>query len=156
MKKITLFVFIFFFISTINATSLESVNSPIGYWKTIDDVTGQPKSVLKIRQIDNGSLYGQVIKIFPRPQHNQNEICEACTGERHRQRIVGMVIMEDLKQNADDQSVWDGGKILDPLNGKVYHCYLQVSKNGQELHLRGYIGVPLFGRSQTWIRVAKP
>jgi len=157
MKKVTTLIFIClsFFLahSIIYATPSALANSPIGYWKTIDDVTGKPKSILKISQTGNGSLSGQIVKIFPRPGHDQNEVCTACQGERHNKRIVGMVIMEGLKQNKDDPSEWNGGEILDPLNGKTYHCLIQVIDSGQKLRVRGYIGVPLFGRSQTWLRV---
>ncbi len=132
-----------------------AANSPLGYWKTIDDVTGQPKSILKIWQSSNG-LSGQVIKIYPSPGKDQNELCTACKGARHNQRIVGMVILQGLKQNANNPSEWTNGEILDPHNGKTYHCNLQVIDNGQKLNVRGYIGVPLFGRSQTWLRVAGP
>ncbi len=133
-----------------------SINSPLGYWKTIDDVTGKPKSILKIEKSPNGVLIGQVIKIFPRPGYDQNEVCTACLGERHNQTIVGMVIMEGLKQTADDSSKWEGGSILDPLNGKTYRCYVEAMDKGEKLKVRGYIGVPLFGRSQTWLRVSGP
>src|SRR5262245_32124676 len=78
----------------------EVKNSPVGYWKTIDDVTGKPKSILHIYE-SKGLLYGQVEKIFPKPGHDQNELCTKCKGTKHNQRIVGMVVMEGLKQNAN-------------------------------------------------------
>lgn len=126
-------------------------NSPLGYWKTIDDVTGKPKSILKIYQ-SGGSLYGQVVKIFPRPGYDENEVCSACKGSRHNQRIVGMVVMEGLKQDSKNPAVWSGGSIMDPLNGKTYRCMITLINGGQQLNVRGYIGVSLFGRTQTWIR----
>src|SRR5262245_15467378 len=125
----------------------ETTNSPVGYWKTIDDVTGKPKSILHIYQ-SGGLLYGQVEKIFPRPGHDQNELCTSCKGPKHNQPIVGMVVMEGLKQNADNPSQWGGGQILDPMNGNTYRCSIQLSDNGQKLNVRGYIGISLFGRSQ--------
>jgi uncharacterized protein (DUF2147 family) len=130
-------------------------SSPLGYWKTIDDVTGKPKSILHL-YISGRTLSGQVVKIFPRPGYDQNEVCKACTGAKHNQRIVGMVIMQGLKQEANNPKVWSGGEILDPLNGKTYRCMVTVVKNGQALDARGYIGFSLFGRSQTWWRVGSP
>jgi len=158
MKNITKLIVIcisFFLIHYVYA-SYSSTNSPVGYWKTIDDVTGKPKSILKIWQTSNGILYGQVVKIFPRPGYNQNELCTACRGERHNQRIVGMVILQGLKQSSENPSEWSGGEVLDPLNGKTYRCFIQVIDNGQKLNVRGYIGISLFGRTQTWLRVAGP
>jgi|SRR5579885_433736 uncharacterized protein (DUF2147 family) len=130
-----------------------AADSPQGYWKTIDDVTGKPKSILHIFEKD-GVLYGQIVKIFPRPGYDQNELCTACTGYRHNKRIVGMVIMEGLKQSPGDPNEWNGGEIMDPLNGKTYRCYIQVIEGGSKLNVRGYIGISLFGRSQTWLRVS--
>jgi uncharacterized protein (DUF2147 family) len=157
MKKITTRLFILFSLflmhSILSAAPFMPAQTPVGYWKTIDDVTGKPKSILKIEQAENGSLFGRVVKIFPRPGYDQNEICTACQGERHNKPIVGMEVMSGLKQNPDDTSEWQGGEILDPSNGKTYRCFVQVMDNGQKLRVRGYIGVALFGRSQTWLRV---
>jgi uncharacterized protein (DUF2147 family) len=124
--------------------------SPVGYWKTIDDVTGKPKSVLQITQQSDGSLSGRIVKIWPKPGKDENEVCEACKGDKHNQRIVGMVIMTGLKQG-DTQ--WEGGEILDPSNGKTYNCNIRVVDNGAKLNVRGYIGFSLLGRTQTWLRV---
>ncbi|MFZ2315718.1 MAG: DUF2147 domain-containing protein [Gammaproteobacteria bacterium] len=131
-------------------------NSPVGYWKTIDDVTGKPKSILQISQTSSQALSGRIMKIFPSPGKDENEVCEACTGARHNQRIVGMVILEGLKQSAANPNEWSGGSILDPKNGKTYRCKVTVMDGGNKLTVRGYIGAPLFGRTQTWLRVSSP
>ena|SRR5437870_6972944 len=136
----------------VNVYAGNSASSPLGYWKTIDDVTGKPKSILHIYQTGN-TLNGQVVKIFPRPGYDQNEVCAACTGARHNQRIVGMVVMEGLTQSTDNTLEWGGGHILDPLNGKTYNCKITLVNNGTNLNVRGYLGISLFGRTQTWIRV---
>jgi uncharacterized protein (DUF2147 family) len=51
-----------------------------------------------------------------------------------------------------DGDEWTGGEILDPENGKTYKATLKLADNGQKLLVRGYIGLPIFGRSQTWVR----
>ncbi len=130
--------------------------SPVGYWKTIDDVTGQPKAILQIFETGNQRLYGRILKIYPRPGYDQNEVCTACSGDKHNKRIVGMVIMMDLKQDKDNPDTWIDGQILDPKNGKTYHCKIRVIDAGQRLNVRGYLGMPLFGRTQTWLRVSAP
>lgn len=127
-------------------------NSLIGFWKTIDDVTGQAKAIVQIQETPNKSLTGNVVKLF----HDKSKLCTKCSGLRKNQPILGMVIMEGLKQSPDSAGQWNNGEILDPKNGKTYHCNLQVVNQGQGLQVRGYIGVPLFGRSQTWIRVLNP
>ena len=49
---------------------------------------------------------------------------------------------------------WSGGRILDPEDGNTYKCKIALNKDGT-LKLRGYIGIPALGRTQTWHRVAE-
>ncbi len=152
MKKIITIVCAF--LSVVASSAFAANNeSPVGMWKTIDDVTGKPKAIIQMTE-KNNKLYGRIIKIFPSPGKDQNEVCEACTGERHNQRIVGMVIVNDLKQSHDNPMEWSGGEILDPKNGKTYRCYIQLKDDGAKMTVRGYFGLPMFGRTQTWIRVS--
>jgi len=127
-------------------------SSPVGLWKTIDDETGKPKAIVQISETANKTLSGKILKIYPRPGYDQHELCAACKGENHNKPIVGLVILKDLVQDSKNQDEWNGGDILDPKNGKTYHCKIQLAKNGQQLRVRGYIGIPLFGRSQVWLR----
>ena len=45
-----------------------------------------------------------------------------------------------------------GGEILDPKNGRVYSAKITPSKDGKSLDVRGFIGVSLIGRTQTWLK----
>ena len=130
--------------------------SAAGFWKTIDDVTGKPKAIIEISELSGRYLQGRIIKIFPRPGYDQNELCTACKGNLHNQRIVGMTVLSGLKPDAATPGRWSQGEILDPHNGKTYHCTIQLTNNDQKLNVRGYIGMPLFGRSQVWIRANSP
>ncbi|CAB3771311.1 DUF2147 domain-containing protein [Paraburkholderia solisilvae] len=121
-------------------------DSPVGTWQTIDDHTHQPKAIVEITQDDNGTLTGKVIKGI---NEEPGRRCTACTDARKDQPVIGMTIINDMKKDGD---VWDGGQILDPGNGKVYRCKMHTEDGGQKLIVRGYIGVSLLGRSQTWIR----
>lgn len=132
-----------------SAFALETTNTPEGYWKTMDDTTGRPKSIIQIWKTEN-TLVGRVIKIFPKNGRDQNKLCTACQGENHNKPIVGMVILSGLQAT---QNMWDNGSILDPENGKTYSCSMRVSNDGNHLNVKGYIGIPLLGRSQTWERV---
>lgn len=129
------------------------INSPIGFWKTIDDVTHTPKSIMELSMDENDHLQGRVVKIFPEQSRDQNELCIACRGANHNKPILGMILLENMHPNSNNPGEWSNGRIIDPANGKIYHCYLRVAANGQELYIRGYLGIPLFGRSQTWVRV---
>ncbi len=128
-----------------------STDSPIGYWKTIDDITGRPKSIVQISKTREGALMAKIVKVFPSRDSNvQTGLCIACKGEMHNQPIVGMVIMSGLKLG---NKQWKNGEILDPENGKTYNCTAHLTENGKRLNVHGYVGLPLFGRSQTWERV---
>lgn len=128
----------------------QSADSPIGVWQTIDDHTHQPKALVQITQNADGTLSGKVIKGL-NPADSPDRRCTECTDERKDQKILGMTIIRDMKQDGDH---WDGGNILDPENGRVYRCKMTLSEGGQKLVVRGYIGVSLLGRSQTWNRQA--
>ena len=122
--------------------------SPVGLWKNIDDVSGKPKALIRITEV-NGSLQGQIEKLFRAPNEDQNPKCEKCEGARHDQPVIGLVIMTGLKKDGDE---YNGGEILDPDNGKVYRSKMHLTDGGKKLSVRGYIGVPMLGRSQVWVR----
>jgi uncharacterized protein (DUF2147 family) len=124
--------------------------TPVGLWKTIDDNTGKQRSYVRIVDV-GGELQGKVEKLFPFPGDDPENLCEKCKGERKNKPVVGMTILWGLEQ--DEGMVWKGGEILDPDNGKTYRCKMTVSDNGKELDVRGYIGISLIGRTQTWLRV---
>lgn len=138
---------LFFLCSFLSVSSLYA--SPIGYWKSIDDVTGQAKSIIQISADADGRLSGRVVKLFQNP----DRICTECDGENKNKPVLGLIIMDGLNRDTNKPTLWTNGTILDPKNGKIYHCNLQVSKDDQKLIVRGYIGLPLLGRTQTWIRV---
>jgi len=122
--------------------------SPVGLWKNIDDVTGKPKALIRI-SAHNGVLQGRIEQLFPAAGQDANPVCVHCRDARRNQPVVGMVFMTGLTPDGDG---WGGGEILDPDNGKVYRSRITLADGGKQLHVRGYIGVPMLGRSQTWIR----
>ena len=138
-------------IASYQITTYAATNSPVGTWQTIDDVSGKPKALIQIQLAQDNSLIGKVIKVFPQPSKEMHEVCEKCKGEKHNQPIVGMSVLSGLK--ATDKNQWGKGEILDPANGKTYHCTARLSDKGDKLNVRGYIGMPLLGRSQTWMRI---
>jgi uncharacterized protein (DUF2147 family) len=123
-------------------------NSPVGLWKTIDDETGKPKSLVRITE-QNGVYQGKVEKLFREPDQDQNPKCDKCDGVNKDQPILGMTILFNIKKEGDD---YTGGQILDPAKGKLYKSKLSLIENNKKLNVRGYIGFSLLGRTQTWIR----
>ena len=124
--------------------------SPVGLWKTIDDETKQEKSLVRISEA-GGVLTGKIEKLL-NPAHPDPK-CDKCADDRKDQPITGLTIIRNVKKDENKADLWDGGDILDPNNGKVYKVRLTPEDGGKKLSVRGYIGMPMLGRSQTWIRV---
>ena len=121
--------------------------TPVGLWKTIDDETKLEKSFVRITEA-GGMLTGKVEKIVDPAK--QDSKCEKCTDDRKDKAVLGMTLVRNTKQSAEDKEVWDGGDILDPNNGKVYRLRLKPLDGGKTMEVRGYIG-PFF-RNQLWMR----
>ena len=122
--------------------------SPEGVWKTIDDETGKERSLVELRVVD-GELTGVIKDIIPLPDDNPDQLCDQCKGELKDQPVVGLRIIWGL---TEEDGVWSGGLVLDPKNGKIYKCKITASEDGHTLEVRGYLGVSIFGRSQTWYK----
>ena len=131
----------------IAGSAFAATDTPVGTWKTIDDKTHQPKSIVEITD-NNGELQAKVVKVL-NSDEGPNPICKECDGARKNQPIEGMTIMWGVTK---DDDMWDGGKILDPKNGKEYKVKLTLMDGGQKLDVHGYIGFALLGRSQVWER----
>ncbi len=119
-----------------------------GRWRTIDDKTGAAKSIVVIR-IVNDEAQGIVERVFAPPAPNEHPMCDGCPGELNGKPIVGMRVMWGFRQNGSD---WEGGRVFDPEGKKTYRGKVRVVDNGRKLELRGFVGIPLFGRTQTWVR----
>jgi len=118
----------------------------IGKWKTIDDSTNEPRSIVEIVERD-GLVYGKIVKLFRKAGEDPDPICDECATDdpRYNKKVIGMEIIVGMKKNGTEFS---GGNILDPENGRVYRCTLWTEDN--TLKVRGYWG-PFF-RTQTWIK----
>lgn len=123
--------------------------SPVGTWKTVDDKSGKVRSLVKISEV-NGELRGKIEKFFPGPDEKPNAICEKCEGAQKDAPILGFTLIQGFKKGPDGQ--WQDGEITDPENGKTYRSRLTPIEGGKKLEVRGYIGSPIFGRSQIWVR----
>lgn len=117
----------------------------LGDWITVDDASGEQKSVVRIYQAENGKYYGTIVELFE--ENPTAAVCQTCTGEDHNQPIVGLTIIRDMQLKDGELR---GGKVLDPDNGKFY--YAKVYLKDGKLILRGSLDkAGLLGRSQTWL-----
>jgi uncharacterized protein (DUF2147 family) len=125
-------------------------SNPVGLWKTIDDDTKAEKSLIRIAE-SGGVFTGKIEKLLD--PSRQDAKCDKCSDERKDQPVTGMTVIRNVKQKDGDTTMWDGGEILDPNNGKTYKVRLKPVNGGKSLEVRGYVGAPLLGRTQTWLRV---
>lgn len=124
--------------------------TPVGVWKTIDDKTKTERAQIRITEA--GGVYTARIEKLLAADAKPDSVCDKCSDDRKDKPIVGMEIMRGVKRG-DGDNLWDGGTILDAAEGKVYKVRLQTADGGKKLEVRGYIGMPMLGRTQTWIRL---
>ncbi len=124
--------------------------TPVGVWKSIDDKTKTERAQIRITE-SGGVLSGKIEKLLA-ADAKQDAVCDKCTDDRKGKPIIGMEILRGVKKDADEP-VWEGGTILDAAEGKVYKVKLTPVDGGKKLDVRGYVGMPMLGRTQTWIRI---
>ncbi len=118
--------------------------SIVGEWETFDDKTGDKLSVVEIYKTNN-KYFGKITKLYKDPS---DSVCEKCEDENKNKPVIGLVILNNLKEDDDE---YNNGTILDPNNGETYKCYIELITENK-LKLRGYIGFSLIGRTQYWQR----
>ena len=123
--------------------------SPLGTWHTIDDKTKEVKSEIQITE-SAGAISGKITKLL-RKEAKQDAVCDKCTDDRKDKPMLGLEIIRGGKK-ADDKDVWEGGKILDPEEGKNYTVRMTPIEDGKKLEVRGILFGPI-GRTQTWVRI---
>lgn len=137
------FLTLSFLFLTIMAATAQDVT---GKWKTVDDETGEEKSIVEIYK-QNGKVYGKIVEILNPAKRDVK--CDKCPGADKNKPVLGLVIIKGLEKDGNE---YNDGTIMDPNNGKVYKCYIELD-GPNKLDVRGYIGFSLLGRTQTWTRV---
>ena len=130
------------------STSVFAVSLNGTQWQTIDDKTGEKKAVMQLTE-SGGKVTGKILKVLDKEK--ADALCTKCPGSLKNKPVEGLQILSGFK--ADGNNQWSDGKLVDPESGKTYSGKLTLSDNGQSLKLRGFVGTPVFGRSQTWQRI---
>jgi uncharacterized protein (DUF2147 family) len=123
----------------------------LGNWHTVDDETGEIKSLVTLSLAADGTMTGVITKILKKDVGSG--LCDKCEGKHKDQPIEGMTFIWGVKNT--DSGEWEEGQLLDPESGTVYNGNITLGDDPSELEVRGYVGISLFGRSQTWLRAEK-
>ena len=142
MKKTIFTILMFTICTTFNAQTI------FGKWNSKNEKTGEVDSVIEVYEKE-GKAYAKIVEILNKKE--ENPTCQNCEGENKDKPILGLDILTGLEKNGDE---WSGGEILDPRNGKIYKCYIELVKK-DKLKLRGYIGISWFGKTAYWHRAKK-
>ena len=123
--------------------------SAVGLWEQVDESSGKAESWFKISE--RGGVYeGNVVKIFSKPGEDENWVCNKCEGAERGAPVLGLTLIKGMQRNGLS---YEHGTIMDPRDGSVYRALMKLSPDGQKLEVRGYLGISLFGRTQTWNRL---
>jgi len=146
LSFLALALFALIFVGGAQAQQLSSkLQNAVGLWQVVNSA-GEPGGRVETYLVGN-RLFGKVVQV--RPGRSDRDLCDKCSGEQKNQLILGMVILRDFHAEGDD---WVDGTALDPENGKVYKGKIWAVGT-DNLHMRGFIGFPLLGRTESWTRI---
>ncbi|MFC7348445.1 DUF2147 domain-containing protein [Chryseobacterium zhengzhouense] len=115
-----------------------------GKWKTIDDETKQPKSIVEIFKKSDGKYYGKISQLLIKPENNN---CVKCKDDRKNKPLIGMEIIRGLSKDGNE---FGGGTITNPKDGKTYKT--EIVREGNTLKVKAIVlGIAM--KTQTWHKV---
>lgn len=147
------FVVVGVMLAFMHAAFAVNLHSAVGYWETTDDANGKLSSIIRVWYDKKDKVYlGKIYKIFPENGHKTSDLCVKCKGAQHDKPMLGLMLITAMVY---EDGKYVHGYVLDPRYGKLYHAKMWLSKDGEILNLRGYVGIPLFGKTAKWRRAPK-
>lgn len=146
--KYLLFFIAFLFISVI-AIAQKEEDACLGKWKN-----GEGTGIIEIYKTTSGHYAGKIVWLKePIDPETGKPKLDKRNPDKSKRGVptLGLINMHGFKYNASKKE-WNGGEIYDPKNGKNYDCKMSLEDN-MHLNVRGYIGISLIGRTDTWTRV---
>jgi hypothetical protein len=119
-----------------------------GFWEQVDD-SGKVGGWFLMFERD-GFYQGALVRAFPKPGDPVVQVCSKCTDEQKNAPMMGLIIIKGMQRKG---TLYENGTILDPRDGSVYKAKMEVSPDGKNLTVRGFLGIELFGQSQVWRRL---
>lgn len=125
--------------------------SAVGLWEQVDERSGKAESWFNIAEKD-GVYIGTIVKMFQKPGEPPPESwrCTKCEGADKNAQVLGLALIKGMKRKG---TRYEDGTILDPRDGTVYRAVMQLSPDGTQLEVRGFLGIEMLGRSQIWKRL---
>jgi uncharacterized protein (DUF2147 family) len=136
---------------SIGAWAQSAADAVIGVWKN-----GEGSGIIKIYKTTSGHYAGKIVWLKePIDPDTKAPKLDKRNPDAALRTVptLGMVNMKNFLYNEADKE-WSGGTIYDPKNGKEYSCKMTLV-DANTLNVRGFIGVSLFGRTDTWTRQTK-
>ncbi|WP_181376128.1 DUF2147 domain-containing protein [Novimethylophilus kurashikiensis] len=121
-----------------------------GLWQEYDDDTGKVDALIRISRKADNTYEGAIEKVVEQPGIPSETECSHCTGELHNHPMLGLRILWGMKRH--DKLHYEDGEILDPDDGKIYHCSIRLSEDGKTLQVTGFINFSWIGQSEIWRR----
>jgi uncharacterized protein (DUF2147 family) len=143
IKIVSFFIIVCMFSFT--AFSQNNADDIVGIW-----LTGG-KEPAKVQIYKAGEKYYGKIIWLKNPTKDGKPLVDSNNPDKAKRNnsVIGLLILIGFKFDGDDE--WDGGDIYDPESGKTYSCYMYL-KGKDTLKIRGYVGISLFGRTETWTK----
>lgn len=138
---------------TLTFASVTAFSASIeGYWKSIEERTGEQLSIVEIRKGTDGRFHGKIVYRYPNARGFALTNCSKCSAPNTGKPILGLEILSGFREDPNKPDAYIDGRVLEATSGKVYKGKAVVTGEGKRLRMRGYMGISALGRTVVWLR----